>query len=89
MKRIAIFGSTGSIGSQALEVISAHPELFSVEVLTCNSNHELLVEQALKHNPNIVVITDESKYAEVKKAPVGRVTALRWGSGQHVGNVGK
>jgi 1-deoxy-D-xylulose-5-phosphate reductoisomerase len=67
-KRIAIFGSTGSIGTQALEVIAANPELFSVEVLTCGGNDELLVEQALKHRPNIVVVGDESKYSRVKTA---------------------
>ena len=61
VKRIAIFGSTGSIGTQALEVIAANPELFSVEVLTGNGNDELLVEQALKFQPNIVVIAEESK----------------------------
>lgn len=67
-KRIAIFGSTGSIGKQALDVINAHPEQFSVEVLTAFSNDELLIEQALAYNPNIVVIGDESKYGIVKDA---------------------
>ncbi len=65
-KRIGIFGSTGSIGRQALEVIEAHPALFEVEVLTAQSNEALLIEQALKHRPNAVVIGDESKYAAVK-----------------------
>ncbi|MGZ5218733.1 MAG: hypothetical protein ACXWC7_01610, partial [Chitinophagaceae bacterium] len=55
-RRIAIFGSTGSIGTQALEVIAANPLLFSVEILTAYSNDQLLIEQALKFNPNIVVI---------------------------------
>ena len=68
IKRIAIFGSTGSIGTQALEVIAANPDKFSVEVLTAYSNDELLVEQALKFNPNIVVIGDEKKYQKVKEA---------------------
>jgi 1-deoxy-D-xylulose-5-phosphate reductoisomerase len=67
-KRIAIFGSTGSVGTQALEVIAANPQRFTVEVLTCNSNDELLVQQALKFNPNIVVIGDEKKYEAVKQA---------------------
>ena len=58
-KRIAIFGSTGSIGTQALEVISSNPDQFSVEVLTAQNNDELLVQQALKFQPNIVVIGDE------------------------------
>lgn len=68
IKRIAIFGSTGSIGTQALEVIEANPDKFSVEVLTCNGNADMLVQQAIKFQPNIVVITDESKYAKVKEA---------------------
>ncbi len=68
IKRIAIFGSTGSIGTQALEVIAAHPDKFSIEVLTCGSNDELLVEQAIKYQPNIVVVCDEQKYAKVKEA---------------------
>jgi 1-deoxy-D-xylulose-5-phosphate reductoisomerase len=68
IKRIAIFGSTGSIGTQALEVIAANPDKFSVEVLTCGGNDELLVEQAMKFNPNIVVVGDEQKYSKVKEA---------------------
>ncbi len=67
-KRIAIFGSTGSIGTQALEVIGANHDKFSVEVLTAQTNDELLVEQAIKFNPNIVVIGDEKKYSRVKEA---------------------
>jgi 1-deoxy-D-xylulose-5-phosphate reductoisomerase len=67
-KRIAIFGSTGSIGTQALEVIAANLDKFSVEVLTAQTNNELLVQQALKFNPNIVVIGDEKKYTKVKEA---------------------
>lgn len=67
-KRIAIFGSTGSIGTQALDVIEANPELFEVEILTAHSNDELLIQQALKFNPNAVVIVDEKKYQTVKSA---------------------
>ena len=67
-KRIALFGSTGSVGTQALDVISANHENFSVEVLTAGNNDELLIEQALKYNPNIVVIGDERKYPKVKEA---------------------
>jgi len=66
-KQIAILGSTGSIGRQALEVIAAHPDHFSVEVLTSNNNADLLVEQAKKFQPNAVVIGDE-KYKYVKEA---------------------
>ncbi len=68
IKRIALFGSTGSIGTQALQVIEAHPDKFSVEILTAHHNDELLVEHALKFNPNIVVIGDEKKYGKVKEA---------------------
>ncbi len=68
IKRIAIFGSTGSIGTQALDVIEANPDKFSAEILTAQNNHEFLVEQALKFNPNIVVIGDEKKYSLVKNA---------------------
>ncbi len=67
-KRIAIFGSTGSIGTQALDVIKANPELFSAEILTAQTNDELLIKQALLFNPNVVVIGDEKKYAVVKEA---------------------
>jgi 1-deoxy-D-xylulose-5-phosphate reductoisomerase len=67
-KRIAIFGSTGSIGTQALEVIDANPDLFEVEILTAHANDKLLIEQALKYKPNAVVIGDENKYEEVKAA---------------------
>jgi 1-deoxy-D-xylulose-5-phosphate reductoisomerase len=67
-KRIAIFGSTGSIGTQALEVIAANPSIFSIEVLTAHSNDDLLIRQALRFNPNIVVIADEKKYLKVKEA---------------------
>jgi 1-deoxy-D-xylulose-5-phosphate reductoisomerase len=67
-KRIALFGSTGSIGRQALEVIDANPSAFSVEVLTAQNNDELLVKQALQYKPDIVVIGDEKKYGRVKEA---------------------
>ena len=70
-KRIAIFGSTGSIGTQALEVIRAHPEMLEAEILTAHSNHELLVKQALEFLPNAVVIGDNNKYKEVKEALAG------------------
>ncbi len=67
-KRVAILGSTGSIGTQAIEVIAANPDRFVVEVLTANSNVELLISQALRFNPNAVVIGNPDKYSEVKKA---------------------
>jgi 1-deoxy-D-xylulose-5-phosphate reductoisomerase len=68
MKRIAILGSTGSIGTQALEVIEAHPDQFSVELLTANSNADLLIAQAKKFKPNAVVICDTTKLATLKSA---------------------
>ena len=70
-KRIAIFGSTGSIGTQALEVIKAYPDLFEAEILTAQTNDELLVAQALEFKPNAVVIGDEKKYDKVKSALSG------------------
>ncbi len=67
MKKIAIFGSTGSIGTQALEVVRANPDKFVVEVLTAHANHELLIKQAIEFNPNVVVISDETRYQKVKE----------------------
>jgi len=64
-KSIAILGSTGSIGTQALEVISEQPDMFQVEVLTANKNSELLIKQAIKHKPNTVVIVDDKQYSYV------------------------
>src|ERR1700752_1075309 len=67
-KNIAILGSTGSIGTQALDVIKANPEHFCAEVLVANGNADLLIRQALEFQPNCVVIADESKYKQVKDA---------------------
>ncbi len=67
-KRIAILGSTGSIGRQALEVIGLNPDRFSVEVLTAYNNAELLIEQAVKYLPDMVVIGNEEKYHFVREA---------------------
>jgi 1-deoxy-D-xylulose-5-phosphate reductoisomerase len=67
-KRIAIMGSTGSIGTQALEVIKENPKHFEVEVLVANGNADLLIKQAIEFKPNAVVIGDESKYQAVKDA---------------------
>lgn len=66
-KKIAILGSTGSIGTQALEVIEEHADKFEVEVLTANSNADLLIAQALKFKPNTVVIVDETKFEKVSE----------------------
>jgi len=67
-KSVAILGSTGSIGTQALEVIKDNPTLFTAEVLVANGNADLLIKQALEFEPNAVVIADESKYQQVKEA---------------------
>lgn len=67
-KHIAILGSTGSIGTQALEVIAAHPDLFQAEVLTAGNNADLLIEQAIAFKPNAVVIGNEDLYNKVFEA---------------------
>ena len=67
-RRIAILGSTGSIGRQALDVISQHRDLFEVELLTANNSSELLIKQAIEFDANSVVICNEDKYKEVAEA---------------------
>jgi len=68
IKNIAVLGSTGSIGTQTLEVIEENPSLFKVYVLTANNNAHLLIQQALKFHPEYAIICDEDKYIEVKQA---------------------
>lgn len=68
LKSIAILGSTGSIGTQTLNVVRRHKDMFSVEVLVAGSNADLLVQQALEFDPNAVVIADASKYSQVQEA---------------------
>lgn len=68
MKNIAILGSTGSIGTQALNVVRRHPDRFMVEVLCAGNNARLLVEQAQEFHPNVVVIANEERYNEVRDA---------------------
>ena len=68
MKRLAILGSTGSIGTQTLNVVRRHPDRFSVEALVGGSNADLLIEQALEFDPNVVVISNEERYAQVQEA---------------------
>ncbi len=67
-KRIAILGSTGSIGTQALQVIEEHPERYEAYILTANNKIDLLIQQARKFLPDAVVIANESKYGELKEA---------------------
>jgi 1-deoxy-D-xylulose-5-phosphate reductoisomerase len=66
-KRIGLFGSTGSIGKQTLDVIRANPDKFAASILTAHSNHELLISQALEFNPRVVVITDPTHYQTIKQ----------------------
>jgi len=68
MKQLAILGSTGSIGVQALEVVGEHRDLFEIYALTANNNAELLIRQAYRFMPDTVVIANEQKYPEVKEA---------------------
>lgn len=68
MRSIAILGSTGSIGTQTLQVIEANPTLFQVELLTAQNNWELLVQQSLRVQPNAVVIGNKKNFEAVKKA---------------------
>ncbi len=70
-KHIAILGSTGSIGTQALEVIAAHPDVFQAEVLTAHHNAALLIAQAIQFKPNVVVIVNEEFYPQVKAGLAG------------------
>lgn len=72
MKNISILGATGSVGTQALNVIEGKADLYRVSALTGNGNAALLIEQALKFKPELVVITDESKYQTVKTALAGK-----------------
>jgi 1-deoxy-D-xylulose-5-phosphate reductoisomerase len=68
LKKLAILGSTGSIGTQALDVVQAHPDKFQVEILAAGSNADLLIEQSLKFRPNVAVINDVTQLARVKDA---------------------
>lgn len=70
-KRVAVLGSTGSIGTQALDVCRSYPRKFKPEVLTASNNYELLIEQALEFNPNVVVIGNEDNYEIVQSALAG------------------
>jgi 1-deoxy-D-xylulose-5-phosphate reductoisomerase len=79
-KKIAILGSTGSIGTQTLEVIEQHPNRFQVEVLTAQNSADLLIEQALKWNPAHVLIGNESHYLKVKQALAARNIEVHTGS---------
>ncbi len=68
MKRLAILGSTGSIGTQTLEIVSKYPDRFEVEVLTANNNVDLLIEQAIRFQPDSVILVNESNYKKLQNA---------------------
>ena len=72
MKQIAILGSTGSIGRQALDVIASHPDEYEVYALTANNSVDLLIEQALKFKPEAVVIANEEHYGKLRDALAGQ-----------------
>ncbi|MBO6079884.1 MAG: 1-deoxy-D-xylulose-5-phosphate reductoisomerase [Bacteroidales bacterium] len=67
-RRIAVLGSTGSMGTQALEVIALHPELLQLEIIAANSSADILIQQAKQYHPNIVVVVQEEAYRKVKEA---------------------
>ena len=67
-RRIAVLGSTGSMGTQALEVIALHPELLQLEIIAANSSADVLIQQAKQYHPNIVVVVQEEAYRKVKEA---------------------
>jgi 1-deoxy-D-xylulose-5-phosphate reductoisomerase len=80
LKRIAILGSTGSIGIQALDVIRKNPGLFRIELLAARRSSKLLIEQAIEFTPNAVIVIEEQAYREVKLAlenfPVDRKSVV-------------
>lgn len=67
-RRIAVLGSTGSMGTQALEVIALHPDVLQLEIIAANSSADMLIEQAKTYHPNIVVVVQEEAYRKVKEA---------------------
>ena len=79
MKRVAILGSTGSIGTQALDVVRAHPELLSVEVLAAHSNDELLERQIDEFKPTVAVLSDIAAYDRLNERRRFRSTKLLGG----------
>jgi 1-deoxy-D-xylulose-5-phosphate reductoisomerase len=67
-RRIAVLGSTGSMGTQALEIIALHPEVLQLEIIAANSSADILIQQAKQYHPNIVVVVQEEAYRKVKEA---------------------
>ena len=74
-KRLAILGSTGSIGRQTLEVVDEYPQQFEVYLITANNNIDLLIEQARKYRPEIAIIANKEHYATLRDALVKEIQA--------------
>ena len=85
MKQIAILGSTGSIGRQALDVIASHPDEYEVYALTANNSVDLLIEQALKFKPEAVVIANEEHYGKLRDALAGQPVKVYAGAAIDLG----
>src|SRR5690606_16915973 len=81
-RKLAILGSTGSIGTQALEVVEQYPEHFSVTVLTAGRNADLLIKQALKFKPLAIVVCDKIAYEKVKDALEGKGIDVQYGENE-------
>lgn len=87
MKRnIAILGSTGSIGTQALDIVREHPDSFEVYALTANENVDLLIKQAMEFMPEVVVIANENKYKQLKEALVHQPIKV-WSGSESIAQV--
>ncbi|WP_312135360.1 1-deoxy-D-xylulose-5-phosphate reductoisomerase [Sphingobacterium sp.] len=78
-KNLAVLGSTGSVGTQTLEVVACFPDRFEISVLTAGRNADLLIQQAIKFQPKLVVLSDEQAYKQVKKALAGTGIEVAYG----------
>ena len=79
-KRLCLIGSTGSIGTQTLDIVRSHPDRYAVSALCAGSNVNRLIEQALEFGPAVAVIADESKYARLKEGLAGSGIEARAGA---------
>jgi len=78
-KNLAVLGSTGSVGTQTLEVVACFPDRFEISVLTAGRNADLLIQQAIKFQPKLVVLSDEQAYKQVKEALAGTDIEVAYG----------
>ena len=78
-KNLAVLGSTGSVGTQTLEVVACFPDRFEISVLTAGRNADLLIQQAIKFQPKLVVLSDEQAYKQVKEALAGTEIEVAYG----------